>query len=302
MTDWTSACPGTPASMHAECRLTINFPSASCDRVRAEAEARMNAGPTFDPHNGGTYSLLASTDTSVLLGQRLTGSGSATTYTDHFALTFSPTAAGCSVTACSQSQGMSLYDGSTNYCNIHVLYCRGQDGCPSIAEPSFEYTETIDMCSAGSTQQHDPAQCVPNSAGRDLTPLPPPTPSGTNAAAETADDASPPPPLPPSPPPLPPSPPAASPSPSPNHMLPFVLVLIMIVATASAFVIAMIRRRRRADAADRRERAAAQFTTSTKGFDDVFDDAGGDWELNDAAKAAKAEEEATAAAANANAI
>ena len=287
--------------MHAECRLTINFPSARCDRVRAEAEARMNAGPTFDPHNGGTYSLLTSTDPSVLLGQRLTGSGSATTYTDHFALTFSPTAAGCSVTACSQSQGMSFYDYSTNYCNIHVLYCRGQDGCPSIAEPSFEYTETIDMCSAGSTQQHDPAQCVPNSAGRDLTPLPPPTPSGTNAGAET-EDASPPPPLPPSPPPLPPAPPAASPSPSPNHMLPFVLVLIMIVATASAFVLAMIRRRRRADAADRRERAAAQFTTSTKGFDDVFDDAGGDWELNDAAKAAKAEEEATAAAANANAI
>ena len=150
MTDWTTACPGTPASMHAECRLTIDFPSASCDRVRAEAEARMNAGPTFDPHNGGTYSLLASTNTSVLLGQRLTGSGSATTYTDHFALTFSPTAAGCSVTACSQSQGMSFYDYSTNYCNIHVLYCRGQDGCPSIAEPSFEYTETIDMCSAGS--------------------------------------------------------------------------------------------------------------------------------------------------------
>jgi hypothetical protein len=55
------------------------------------------------------------------------------TYTDHIGLHLTANAAGgCDVEACSTSQVTSIYDASTNFCNIHDLYC-SEAGCNAIA-------------------------------------------------------------------------------------------------------------------------------------------------------------------------
>ena len=166
-------CPGSPAtSMHSKCKLHVSF-AQSCNVVSTEMLARIaGLGGFVDPHNGGTYSLLESSATS-LLGQRITGSGSSTHYTDRFLFTFSSPSsadAGCNVTACSESQGTSLYDSSTNFCNLHVLYCNDSEGCPSVMQPDLAYTETTIDCTHGLRTEDDPHQCLPHRHSDNLNP------------------------------------------------------------------------------------------------------------------------------------
>ena len=51
--------------------------------------------------------------------------------------------------ACSESQVNSVIDYSTNYCNLHSLYCNSSDGCPT-AGTDLTYSESYSSCS-----QHD---------------------------------------------------------------------------------------------------------------------------------------------------
>jgi hypothetical protein len=54
---------------------------------------------------------------------RMSGDGS---YTDTLMLSFETVSGGCLVEACSESQVESFVDFSTNYCNLHDLYCSDQ--------------------------------------------------------------------------------------------------------------------------------------------------------------------------------
>ena len=146
-----SACPGSPAKMHAKCDMGVSF-TDSCDSVLTEINARV-AGKNgwSDPHNGGVYSITNQTS-SFLSGQRTTGDGK---YTDSFDFSFTTSGTGCSVEACSESQVNSLIDYSTNYCNLHSLYCSSSSGCPTVGA-DLSYTETYSSC-----HQHDDV-CVAN--------------------------------------------------------------------------------------------------------------------------------------------
>ena len=308
-------CPGSPASFHSKCKVHVSF-TQSCAVVAIEILARIAGEQGFiDPHNAGTYSLLESSDSHVL-GQRITGSGSTTHYTDHFLFTFvapSGQQAGCDVTACSESQGMSLYDMSTNYCNMHVLYCTGSEGCPSVSQPSLEFTETTIDCTHGSSVENDPQQCLPDGYGDNRTPRPPPpsalapapdaillppplpqsAPSPANVLAQPPPShassptvllptPSPPPPV--APPMLPPVAPPFSPRAEVAERPVYVTVgAILLVAALVAGVLRMVFGKKRSAGAVMTSGVATVTETSSAG--------GGEFnmELNDAAKQAMAQ-------------
>jgi len=105
-----------------------------------------------DPHNGGTYTLMSGTaDSQVISTKRLTGDGK---YTDLQKFTLTASGSGCSVSACSESQVFSILDYSTNFCDLHNLWCGSQDGCP-VANTDLKYTETINSCKSS-----DKSKCV----------------------------------------------------------------------------------------------------------------------------------------------
>lgn len=162
-------CPGSPAMMHASCRVNAAA-EAPCADVRAEILARVAGqyNKWHDPHNNGTYTLLdagaAPTDPAASMAitlKRLTGDKK---YTDKMRFILTPTAPKsgskemCSISGCSQSQVFSIADFSTNYCNLRMLYCGDGEGCSPVAHP-FEMSEF--------------KVCEPRPALRAALPLPP---------------------------------------------------------------------------------------------------------------------------------
>merc|ERR1712086_80977 len=145
-------CPGSSSWIHAKTQLTVAFTS-NCDDVKTEINRRVagsQSGAWRDPHNGGTYTVTSS-DASTMSFDHQTGNKK---YTDKIKFSFSDTEAGCSIQACSESQVTSVLDMSTNYCNIHDLYCT-EDACHTAAQLSP--TETNVDASSG---QHDKSSCV----------------------------------------------------------------------------------------------------------------------------------------------
>lgn len=141
----TEACPGSSAYIHAKCDMDVTFED-SCEAVKKEINGRVDGDNGWtDPHNGGKYTITNQTS-SFISGQRVTGDGK---YTDLFEFKFSPDGSGCLVDACSESQVTSVLDFSTNYCNLHSLYCSSQSGCPTVGE-DLTYREKYSSCS-----QHD---------------------------------------------------------------------------------------------------------------------------------------------------
>ena len=156
-----AACPGSPAAVHAKCKMKITFPSASCATVQEEIIHRMKGDFGWtDPHNDGIYTLQDSNE-ETLKGSRLTGDKK---YTDLFEMTFSSSSNNqkggdyCLVEACSESQVTSVIDFSTNYCNLHVLYCSSAENCP-IAKYDLEYEEDYSTC-----RQRDATKCLPSNS------------------------------------------------------------------------------------------------------------------------------------------
>ncbi|CAE7512162.1 unnamed protein product [Symbiodinium microadriaticum] len=131
--------------MHAKCHMDVTF-QHSCDSIITEIADRVDSKTWTDPHNGGSYSITSSNST-YLAGQRITGNGK---YTDKFDFYFAESGSGCAVEACSESQVTSLLDFSTNYCNLHNLYCSSKDGCSTMGT-DLTYSEKYTKC----TQHED---------------------------------------------------------------------------------------------------------------------------------------------------
>jgi len=146
-------CPGSAAWIHAKCEFSVAFTGASCAVVQAEVAARIKGTDGWcDPHNKGTYTLDKSSPTEMDI-HRKTGDGK---YTDKQVLTFAAAAnGGCTMSACSESQVTSVMDYSTNYCDLHDLYCGSADKCKFVVT-DLSYSENNISCSSG---QHDMTKC-----------------------------------------------------------------------------------------------------------------------------------------------
>merc|ERR1712187_392426 len=109
----------------------------SCGDVKAEIQARASAQSGWtDPHNGGIYSVL-STDGNVIKTQRTTNPAKSVggkMYTDKQNFELTAVGGQCQIKACSESQGTSFADFSTNYCDIRNLYCGPEDGCTTVSK------------------------------------------------------------------------------------------------------------------------------------------------------------------------
>jgi len=136
-------CPGSPAAMHAMCNMTVDIHGGSCAQVKAEVLARVAGdGGWYDPHNRGVYTLLSDTDEFTEI-KRLTGDKK---YTDKMDFEFTNSKnASCLVIACSESQVTSMLDFSTNYCNLHDLYCGTAVGC-KVVKGDFTFSEQQTKC------------------------------------------------------------------------------------------------------------------------------------------------------------
>ena len=145
-------CPGSKAWItHAKTKLSVSFENP-CSEVSKTIESRASGsqnGEWTDPHNKGKYTVDSSSDSRIEL-HRDTGDGK---YTDKMIFTLSESDGKCDVTACSESQVTSVKDFSTNYCNLHDLYC-DDAGCN---DPSskLDYTERIVENSSGQASQSD---------------------------------------------------------------------------------------------------------------------------------------------------
>ena len=156
-------CPGSKAYFNAGCKMRIYF-EEDCDIVYHEIVTERLANKNWiDPHNQGIYKIIEQSFKSFLLLSRDTGTGSWKKYNDKIALTFlnhnSNTLdnnigddihstvnhhnRGCNIEACSESQSNSILDHSTNYCNIHDLYCNDKECQP---HSNLHYTEEFIKC------------------------------------------------------------------------------------------------------------------------------------------------------------
>jgi len=129
-----NVCPGSKATPHAGCSMVVHFPNVSCTDVREEIVARIKANQDPKSHQG-KYKMIHDYKNATH-ASRTTGDG--TNYTDLFIFTYANLRneisqsqnlegnKGCKVTACSESQANSLYDFSTNYCNLYNLYCQAK--------------------------------------------------------------------------------------------------------------------------------------------------------------------------------
>jgi len=155
-------CPSSPEEVHAQ--ASVDFvASAQCSDVSEEIRARVvgnAAGAWVDPHNAGNYKLVGSTSDyrgfHKIEIERVTGTGDpdspvAGPFTDRIRFTLQQRGRGkhCEVTACSVSQGKSISDFSTNYCNQRNLYCGSADGCTPMMH-DFSFREVDITLSPGS--------------------------------------------------------------------------------------------------------------------------------------------------------
>merc|ERR1712151_463333 len=155
-------CPGSGSLVHAWAEVTVKA-TGSCDTVMAEMKARASDKSWVDPHNGGIYSVLSS-NANELNTQRTTNpqtSVGGKLYTDKQTFTFKSSGdGGCEIQGCSESQGFSIGDFSTNYCDMRNLYCGKADGCsPVLKDFTSEETDSKKSIGAG----HDFSKCVVHS-------------------------------------------------------------------------------------------------------------------------------------------
>ena len=136
-----SVCPKSPASIHARCEMTVRF-DQPCKQVKKEMWARIKSKKWVDPHNQGTYALGSISDTRLEVSH-LTGDKF---YFDKIAIEFEASAnKSCRIKACSASQDTYVFDYSTNFCNLHNLYCNSSDNC-AVIHHELTYTEGYDDC------------------------------------------------------------------------------------------------------------------------------------------------------------
>mmetsp|Transcript_44544 Transcript_44544/g.81352 ORF Transcript_44544/g.81352 Transcript_44544/m.81352 type:complete len:185 (+) Transcript_44544:85-639(+) len=159
-------CPGSGSFIHAGLSMVVEA-AAPCDTVKGEIKARISGKNGWvDPHNAGVYTLLDEKDTE-LSTQRTTNpktSIGGKVYTDKQIFTFKSTAPDrCEIEACSESQGMSVYDANTNYCDLHNLYCNDAV-CKAISSFRTKETQVSPRVGSGGA---DPSKCVPAAAAEE---------------------------------------------------------------------------------------------------------------------------------------
>jgi len=149
-TSSSNSCPGSPAWKHAKCEMKLQF-DQSCTTVQSEINLRITSPAWVDPHNAGTYTQISAQNLTIQ-GSRQTGDGK---YADLFNFSFFDVAdSKCQVVACSESQVFSIFDFSTNYCNLRNLYCNSADGCVPV-KYDLDYTEEYSNCG-----QNKEANCI----------------------------------------------------------------------------------------------------------------------------------------------
>jgi hypothetical protein len=152
-------CPGSGALLHASMKVTATA-AASCTDVQSEIQARASGQNGWqDPHNNGVYSVLNS-ETNLISTQRTTNPATSVggqVYTDKQIFKLSDTDGGCQIESCSESQGTSVGDFSTNYCDLRNLYCGSSDGCEPVGK-DFTHDETAHKGSVGAG--HDAGACI----------------------------------------------------------------------------------------------------------------------------------------------
>jgi hypothetical protein len=152
-------CPGSGAWFgHAKTTVTAKA-AASCSDVKAEMLARAGGQKGWvDPHNGGVYAVLSSSDSEVETSRTANPAHSVAgqKYVDKQTFTLTPDGNSCDISACSESQGTSMKDFSTNYCDSRNLYCGSTDGCKPVLH---DFTSTQNSVDASSGQS-DWSACV----------------------------------------------------------------------------------------------------------------------------------------------
>lgn len=143
-------CPGSKAAVHAGMKLSTTC-EAKCEDVEAEAKARAEGQQGWvDPHNRGTYTVANLGGNMSFM--RRTGDDK---YTDAMIFTLTNQNGKCKIDACSESQGGSYGDVSTNYCNLEMLFCGSSDNCHPILH-NFEHgVEQIIPIAGGSSNRQD---------------------------------------------------------------------------------------------------------------------------------------------------
>merc|ERR1712113_8965 len=113
-----------------------------------EIEARASAPQTMwqDPHNDGTYELLKN-EGNYILTKRTTKNK---VFEDKQDFKLTPKGTGCSVVACSESQGISAADKGTNFCDMFDLFCNKSDcsdgNCCKVLKNNLDYTIEKKSC------------------------------------------------------------------------------------------------------------------------------------------------------------
>jgi len=155
-------CPGSASFTHAWIEVTSTA-DASCSQVHDEIVGRASSSSWVDPHNGGIYSVLDDSQ-NVIQTQRTTNPATSVggqVYVDKQTFELIPVSGGCKIKGCSESQGNSVGDFSTNYCDLRNLWCGSADGCQTAVNP-FTVVENTHHKSIGAG--HDFSGCVVRSA------------------------------------------------------------------------------------------------------------------------------------------
>jgi hypothetical protein len=152
--------PGSPALFGFRAKTEVTASTTSkCQDVKNEIIGRANGDKGWvDPHNGGTYEVLSG-EGGIITTQRTANpetSMGGYAYVDKQTFTLAKDGSGCRIFACSESQGPSGKDFSTNYCNLRNLYCGTADGCQTILK-NIVSTENSVTASSG---QSDFSDCI----------------------------------------------------------------------------------------------------------------------------------------------
>mmetsp|Transcript_164378 Transcript_164378/g.315736 ORF Transcript_164378/g.315736 Transcript_164378/m.315736 type:complete len:258 (-) Transcript_164378:31-804(-) len=156
--DGTDQCPGSSAGMRAWHKISVQA-NVDCDKAKAEVKGRANGeGGWQDPAIGMSTKLLAEGDQIKV--ERKSGA-----FTDHVLFSFNGTSSSCKITGCSESQGQSMADFGSNFCNSYNFMCGMEEGCcPSTMGWEYKISEltTVAKSSASSKSM---SVCTGDSAG-----------------------------------------------------------------------------------------------------------------------------------------
>merc|ERR1719336_2711187 len=143
-------CPGSmaPPGAHAWAHVVTEF-DEDCATVKQEIEARARMDDGWkDPHNGGKYKLNGATNGNDIMVDHYTGN--APHFHDKAELVLVDSKdGGCTLYGCSDSQGISAADGSTNYCNIHNLYANEAKDKVEAVNTNLNYKEKMKTSQLG---------------------------------------------------------------------------------------------------------------------------------------------------------